>query len=74
MKKTFEVYLNDGGVNYEDSEKYFSDADLWAATHCASYCGHYVQDVSDVSYVYDNIAEYVFKDERDVVAFTLRWK
>jgi hypothetical protein len=69
-----EVYLNDQNIKYEDAEQYFWSANQWALEHCSSYQGYSVQDVSDVSYIYDNIGLYLFKDEKDVVLFTLRWK
>jgi hypothetical protein len=69
-----EVYLNDAQMGYDESEVYFHNADQWAREHCASYRGHDIQDVSDVSYQYDNIALYLFEDERDQVMFELRWK
>lgn len=69
-----EVYLNDARMDWDESEVYFHNADAWAREHCRSYQGHNVQDVSDVSYVYDNIGLYLFNDERDATMFTLRWK
>lgn len=68
------VYLNDAKVLYEDAVAYFTDADLWAKKQCQSYIGHHVQDVSDVSYVYDHVAEYRFKDPKDALMFELKWK
>ena len=69
-----EVYLNDTGMGYDESELYFHNANAWALEHCASYYNHNVQDVSDVSYYYDNIALYLFRDERDALLFRLRWQ
>lgn len=68
-----EVYLNDAGISYDFAEQHFHNADLWAREHCHSYKGHDVQDVSDVSYVYDNIALYLFGDEQDALLFRLKW-
>ena len=67
------VYLNDAKMSYEKAQIYFVDADLWAKGQCQSYIGFHVQDVSDVSYQYDNIALYLFKDEKDALMFQLKW-
>jgi hypothetical protein len=68
-----EVFLNDAKMDYDQSEIYFHNADHWALEHCQSYKGHNVQDVSDVSYQYDNIALYLFEDEQDALMFRLKW-
>lgn len=68
------VYLNDAKMSYEKAQIYFVDADLWAKGQCQSYIGFHVQDVSDVSYVYDQVAEYRFKDPKDAMWFELKWK
>ena len=70
----FEVYLNDAKMDYDESELYFHNANAWALEHCASYYNYNVQDVSDVSYQYDNIALYLFKNEKDALMFQLRWQ
>lgn len=70
----FEVYLNDARMGYDESEIYFHNADQWALEHCQSYYSYNVQDVSDVSYYYDNIALYLFKDEKDALLFRLKWQ
>jgi hypothetical protein len=44
------VYLDDSNMAYEDAEKYFEEASVWAKKHCSSFISHSVQDVSDVSY------------------------
>ena len=69
----FEVYLNDARMDYDESERHFHNADAWAREHCESYVSHDVQDVSDVSYYYDNIALYLFREERDALMFRLKW-
>ena len=56
------------------AENHFNEAATWAKEHCKSYIGHYIQDVSDVSYVYDHIAEYKFSDPKEAVWFELRWR
>jgi hypothetical protein len=69
-----EVYLNDSNMSYDFAEQHFWNANLWALEHCQGYRGHNVQDVSDVSYHYDNIALYLFEDEQDALMFRLRWQ
>lgn len=69
-----EVYLNDAKLNYDFAEQHFQNANLWAREHCPSYQGYDVQDVSDVSYHYDYVAQYLFGDEQDAVLFTLKWQ
>ena len=70
----FEVYLNDAKMDYDESEIYFHNANFWALKHCSSYYSYDVQNVSDVSYHYDNIAFYLFQDEQDALMFQLRWQ
>ena len=68
------VYLNDDNIPYELADEYFKEAADWAKTQCSSFLGYTVQDVSDVSLQWDNIAEYNFGNEKDVIFFQLRWK
>lgn len=68
------VYLNDSKMEYEEAENYFAEAAAWASRQCFSYISYDVVDVSDVSYVYDNIAEYRFKDPKDALMFQLKWR
>ena len=71
-----EIYLTDENhqdLSYEAMRSYFVDAAIWAEKHCASYKKFHIQDVSDVSLVWDQVAEYVFEDERDVMWFKLKW-
>ena len=68
------VYLNDSGIRYNDAENFFAEAAAWASRQCASYIDYYVQDVSDVSYTNDFVAEYGFEDPKDAMLFQLRWK
>jgi hypothetical protein len=69
----YEIYLTDEKITYDESEQYFLDADLWAQTNCPSFVSCSIQDVSDVSYVCDNIALYLFKEEKDAMFFKLKW-
>lgn len=68
------VYLNDSKIAYEQAQDWFASADIWAKHQCLSYVNCHVQDVSDVSYIYDHVAAYTFKDPKDAVWFELKWK
>lgn len=68
------VYLNDSNLDWDLATQYFEDAAKWAQDQCSSFSGHHVQDVSDVSYVYDQVAEYRFADSKDAVWFELKWR
>ena len=68
------VILNDRGMDYDQSDKFYILADQWAQQNCPSYVGYTVQDVSDVSLIWDQLADYEFRDEKDVMIFTLKWK
>ena len=68
------VLVNDSGsASYEHNAEYFGTINEWAAEHCSSYRGYRVQDVSDVSYQWDEIAEYLFESEADELLFRLKW-
>ena len=68
------VYLTDEKVPYEQAPVYFKEAADWARRQCSSFVDYHVQDVSDVSYVYDNVAQYGFNDPKDALLFELKWK
>jgi hypothetical protein len=68
------VYLNDTGIPYEHAELHFKEAADWARRQCSSFIDYHVQDVSDVSYTNDLIAEYGFEDPKDALLFELKWK
>jgi hypothetical protein len=68
------VYLDDRNQDYDQAYERFIDAGSWAQDHCESFVSYEVVDVSDHTILYDQVAEYVFRDERDAVAFTLKWK
>ena len=68
------VYLNDTGIKYEDAHPYFKEAAEWAKRQCSSFVDYHVQDVSDVSYTNDLIAQYGFNDPKDALLFELKWK
>ncbi len=68
------VYLTDSKIPYEQAEQHFNEAADWARRQCSSFINHHVQDVSDVSYIYDHVAEYKFNDPKDALMFQLKWK
>ena len=67
------VYLNDNGMDYDSAPRYFLEAANWAKDNCPTFQGCEVTDVSDVSAVYDQVAEYVFISEKDANWFKLKW-
>jgi hypothetical protein len=67
------LVTDSGSANYEHNAEYFGAINEWAAEHCESYRGYHVQDVADVSLVWDEIAEYLFESEVDEVLFRLKW-
>lgn len=68
------VYLTDEKIKYEESQAYFESAENWAKENCPSFISLHVQDVSDVSYVYDHVASYQFNDPKDAMWFQMKWK
>jgi hypothetical protein len=68
------VYLTDEKIPYELAHEHFKTAAGWARRQCSSYVDYHVQDVSDVSYVYDHVAQYGFNDPKDALLFELKWK
>lgn len=69
-----EVFVTDEkSPNYEQNNTYFFNIHFWAKDHCASYVDFHIQDVSDVSYQWDNIACYKFENEADATLFRLKW-
>lgn len=67
------VYLGDSDTTFDQADDYFKRAADWAKQQCPTFVSYHVQDVSDVSIQHDYIAEYRFRDSRDVMLFTLRW-
>jgi hypothetical protein len=76
LPETYKVYLTDERHNfdYNRSRLYFIDASIWATKHCPSFKNFDIQDVADHSLTCDQMAEYEFTDERDVMWFKLRWQ
>lgn len=68
------VYLNDSNLNWNEAIEYFDRAADWAKEQCPSFLSHYIQDVTDVSYIYDQVAEYKFNDPKDAMWFELKWR
>jgi hypothetical protein len=60
---------------YDLNDAYFAGIDRWAQETLGSkYLGYTVQDVSDVSLQWDEIACYTFEDEATANWFKLRWQ
>ena len=71
----FRVHIADPAPNgYDYNQDYYDSMDQWAQECCASYIGYEVVDVSDVSMQWDEIGEYIFRDEQDALIFTLKFK
>lgn len=69
-----QVLINDGSTGgYEHNAAYFNKLRQWAQTHCASFVAMHVQDVSDCSLQWDEIAQFTFTDEQDAFWFTTAW-
>jgi hypothetical protein len=69
-----EVYLSDRNMTYDNATDHFIDAAFWAETNCKSFKRYDVQDVSDHSLLFDQVAVYYFDDEKDAMIFTLKWQ
>ena len=57
-----------------DSEEPIWRIKKWARTHCQSFVWTELIDVSDHSYIHDEIAAFYFIDEADKIMFALKWK
>lgn len=68
------VYLNDSGIDYLNAREHFETIATWARSQCPSFVSYRVEDVSDVSYEWDLIAEYKFRDPKDAIWFELKWR
>lgn len=68
------VYLTDAKIPYENVQDHFKEIEKWAKNQCPSFVGYDVQDVSDVSYHYDHVAQYTFLDPKDAVWFEMKWR
>jgi hypothetical protein len=70
-----EVLITDEqSPGYDHNADYFAGIDEWAHEYCPGYRGYRVQDVSDVSLQWDEIAAYFFEDEKSANWFRLRWQ
>jgi hypothetical protein len=73
-RSIIQVLLTDHGMmNYDQARLHFIDASIWALNNCKSFQGYEIVETADVSYEWDQIAEYRFTDPRDVTLFKLRW-
>lgn len=76
LPKIYKVYLSDEHLQHLDYNRvrlYYIDAAIWATKNCKSFRHFDIQETNDVSTVYDQICEYEFTDEQDVMWFKLRW-
>ena len=69
-----EVYLTDNNLSWDNAKDYFLTVSQWASAYCTEYHGYRIQDVTDVTYEYDQIACYKFGTDVDVLLFSLKWK
>lgn len=68
------LITDEGSPDYYKNAAYFAGIDAWAQQFCPSYFGYTVQDVSDVSLQWDEIACYQFREEKDANWFVLKWQ
>ena len=68
------LITDEGSPDFYKNTEYFASIDQWAQKYCPSYIGYTVQDVSDVSLQWDEIACYQFKEQKDANWFMLKWK
>lgn len=68
------LITDDKSLSYNDNPVYFQKIADWAIVNLQSYRGFDVQDVTDSSYLWDEIAEYRFESEQDALVFALKWK
>jgi hypothetical protein len=73
-KQMHQVYLTDRNMQYDTASEYFLEALFWAQDHCVSFVDHDVQDVSDHTLYFDQVAIYNFNNAHDALMFTLKWK
>ena len=64
-RKIYEVYLRDC--------ENWDEITAWAKQHCVSFKQADITDVSDASYLADEIAVYSFGNHKDVTWFKLMW-
>lgn len=60
-------------IEWRDAHEEFSEIRNWAKKNCKSFTEMKITDVSDVSMLYDYVAQYSFNDDRDATLFRLRW-
>ena len=72
LRKCHQVLLTDNDAN--DAGEPFWKIKKWCLANCKSFVWMDVTDVSDSSYIWDEIAAYYFHDSKDAVMFTLKYK
>lgn len=70
----YRAYVNDtGSPSYDFNRVYFEDMANWAKEHCQSFESFEITDVSDVSLTADEIAEFCFGNQQDLLMFKLKY-
>lgn len=60
-------------IEWKNTYEEFFKRRQWACVNCKSFYEMKISDVSDVSMLYDYVAEFSFTEERDATLFTMRW-
>jgi hypothetical protein len=60
-------------LEWKDAQDEFNDIQYWTYKHCKSFVEMKIRDVSDVSILYDYVAEFSFTEERDATLFRLKY-
>ena len=68
------VYLDDRSQDYDEAYRRFIDAGVWAQDNCPSFLSYSIVDVSDHTLLFDQVAEYRFREESDATFFKLKWQ
>lgn len=70
----YKTYVNDlGSPSYDFNHTYFEEMADWAREQCKSFKSFEITDVSDVSLIWDEVAEFCFEDEQDLLMFKLKY-
>lgn len=73
-KIIYRAYVNDSqSPSYAETKAFFNEMLIWAKEHCQSFENVEVIDVSDVSLICDEIIEFRFGNEQDLLMFKLKW-
>lgn len=72
LKTCHRVLISDNDIG--GSGEAFMTVKKWCTDHCKSFVWMDITDVSDSSYIWDEIASFYFRDSRDAIIFTLKYK